>query len=165
VLRADLVVDSSKSYLKAILLYQRCPVDVRVLLLTRDGRGVYASNLKRGKPRAQAIRDWRNQYVRALPLLQKYVRAPHWMHIRYEELTTDTVGTLRRICGLLDLPFEAQMLDFRRKTHHITNGNDMRFLTSAHIERDEQWRTSLNPGDLEYFNRKAGWLNEQLGYT
>jgi sulfotransferase family protein len=165
VLRTDMVVDSSKSYLKAISLYQRCPDDVRVLLLTRDGRGVYASNLKRGKPRAKAIRDWRNQYVRALPLLQKHVQAAHWMQIRYEDLTTDTVGTVRRICGLLDLPFEAQMLDFRRKTHHVANGNDMRFLTSAHIEHDEQWRTGLKPGDLEYFDRKAGWLNEQLGYT
>ena len=165
VLRAEMVVDSSKSYLKAALLHKRCPDEVRLILLTRDGRGVYASNLKRGKPRAKAVRDWRNQYVRALPLLRKNVQATHRMQLRYEDLTADTVGTLRSICEFLNLRFEEQMLDFRSKTHHAVEGNNMRFQSSALIKHDEQWRTALKPGDLEYFNRKAGWLNEQLGYT
>ena len=164
VLGASMIVDSSKSYLKAVLLYQRSPDQVRILLLTRDGRGVYASNLKRGKPRAKAIRDWRNQYVRGLSLMRKHVHAAHRMQIRYEDLAADPASTLQSICEFLGLHFEDQMLDFRRKTHHVTNGNDMRFSTSTRIERDEQWRSILKPDDLQYFNRKAGWLNEQLGY-
>ena len=86
------------------------------------------------------------------------------MQIRYEDLTADPAGTLQCICEFLGLRFEDQMLDFRWKTHHVTNGNDIRFSSSARIERDEQWRNSLKPDDLEYFNHKAGWLNEQLGY-
>ena len=43
VLNADMVVDSSKFYLKALGVYLRNPQEVRIILLTRDGRGVLGS--------------------------------------------------------------------------------------------------------------------------
>ncbi len=38
-----MVVDSSKFYLKALGVYLRNPQEVRIILLTRDGRGVLGS--------------------------------------------------------------------------------------------------------------------------
>jgi len=160
----DMIVDSSKSYLKGVSLYRRYPDSVRILLLTRDGRGVYASNLKRGRSRVQSVRSWRNVYERALPLLQGRVKSAHWQIVRYEDLTVSPAETLRGICKFLGLSFEERMLDFRWKPHHVTDGNDMRLAASAEITRDESWRTTLSPGDLAYFDRKAGWLNRRLGY-
>ncbi len=113
VLGVDAIVDSSKSYLKAVAMYRRHPDRVRVLLLTRDGRGVYWSNLKRGTPRARVVRDWRNQYSRALPLLRQYVHPAHLMQVRYEDLAAGTEAELRRVCDLVGQPFDPAMLDFR----------------------------------------------------
>lgn len=164
-LNCDMIVDSSKSYLKAVALYQRYPADVRVLLLTRDGRGVLASNLKRGMARAKAIREWRHQYQRALPLLNAHVDPKHLLQVRYEDLSSATSETLQRICAFVGLAFENQMLNFRAKTHHIANGNDIRLASSSEIRSDQQWRVDLTSADLAYFGQRGGALNHRLGYA
>lgn len=165
VLDVQAVVDSSKSYLKAIALYRRHPDRVKLLLLTRDGRGVYWSNLKRGGARRRIVRDWRNQYARALPLLRRHVPADRMLQVRYEDLAADTRGVLEQVCGFIGLPFDSTILDFRSKTHHLANGNDMRLRGSSSVRLDEEWRQRLSEDDLGYFEQKAGWLNRQLGYV
>jgi hypothetical protein len=141
VLGVDAIVDSSKSYLKAVAMYRRHPDRVRVLLLTRDGRGVYWSNLKRGTPRARVVRDWCNQYSRALPLLRQHVHPAHLMQVRYEDLAAGTEAELRRVC------------------------DDMRLAHSSEVRLDEAWRSRLAADDLAFFEARAGALNRQLGYT
>jgi hypothetical protein len=88
VLGARAVVDSSKSYLQAVGVYSHDPESVRVVLLTRDGRGVLFSNLKRGVPRRRAVDSWRNQYTRAVPLLRAYLSPEHLIQVKYEDLAT-----------------------------------------------------------------------------
>lgn len=165
ILGARAIVDSSKSYLKALSLYLRHPDRVRILLLTRDGRSVLASNLKRGQPRNTAIQNWQHQYKRALPLLHRHVPAEHVKQVTYESLTAEPRSTLRHICEFVDLSFEEGMLNFRSKAHHVANGNRMRMSSSSEIVPDNQWRTRLTQEDLRYFERKAGALNRTLGYT
>ncbi len=162
---SDAVVDSSKSYLKAVALYRQHPERVRIIFLTRDGRAVLWSNLRRGTSRAAAIRDWRHQYTRAVPLLRRWVRPEHMMHVGYEALASETRGTLDSICRFVELPFDETMLNFRAKVHHVANGNRMRMSTSADIQSDVAWRTHLSKDDLDYFEREAGRLNRSLGYS
>lgn len=162
---SDAVVDSSKSYLKAVALYRQHPERVRIILLTRDGRAVLWSNLRRGTSRAAAIRDWRHQYTRAVPLLRRWVRPEHMMHVGYEALASETRGTLDSICRFVELPFDESMLNFRAKIHHVANGNRMRMSTSADVQPDVAWRTKLSQDDLDYFEREAGRLNRSLGYS
>lgn len=163
-LNVDAIVDSSKSYLKAVALYLHVPDDVRILLLTRDGRGVCWSNLKRGVPREQAVRGWRNQYARALPLLERQVKKEHVLQVKYEALATDPANELARICAFIDQPYEPNMLDFHSKVHHITNGNDMRLDSSSKVTPDTEWQKRLSPEDLAYFDRHGRALNRVLGY-
>lgn len=164
VLRTDAVVDSSKSYLKAVALYLSQPEHTRILLLTRDGRGVLWSYIKKGVAREKGLREWRTTYSRAMPLLRRHVPQEHCLRVRYEDLTSDTSGVLRSICEFIDLPFEQSMLDYRRKTHHIVNGNRMRLSSSSAIRADVEWQTRLSPGDQRFFERQAGALNRALGY-
>lgn len=165
VLAVDAVVDSSKSYLKALALYRRHPDRVRILLLTRDGRAVSWSNMKRGASRAAAVREWRHQYTRALPLLRQHVSPAHILTIQYESVATDTRATLQSICSFVDLPFDDSMMNFRAKTHHVANGNRMRMSSTSEIKLDNEWRSRLTFEDLRFFERKAGPLNRMLGYT
>ncbi len=164
VLDADLVVDSSKSYLKGVGLYLRDSRQVRIILLTRDGRGVYWSNLRRKVPRRQVVAAWKNQYVRALPLIRQHVRSEHLLHVKYEDLVSNPVEELKRICRFLGVEYEPGMVDFTAARHHSTNGNDMRLLRSSEIRMDSAWQEQLSEEDLAYFEHRAGALNRQLGY-
>jgi len=164
ILNVDTVVDSSKSYLKAVSLYRRLPEHVRIILLVRDGRAVLWSNLKRGTSRATAVREWKNQYNRALPLLTRHVPTDRLLLVRYEDLTAAPGDTLKTICSFVGLPFEDSMLEFRSQVHHVANGNRMRMSTSSIIRTDEEWVAKLMDDDRNYFERKAGGLNRTLGY-
>jgi Sulfotransferase family len=164
VLGVDMIVDSSKSYLKAVALYLHDPQSVRILLLTRDGRGVCWSNLKRGVARRQAVTSWRNQYARALPLLKQHVNSEHMLQVKYEDVAASPSTQLMRICAFLEQPFEPQMIDFRGKVHHVTNGNDMRLDGPSQMRVDRDWENRLTSEDLWYFERHAGSLNRELGY-
>jgi hypothetical protein len=163
-LNADIVVDSSKGYLKGLSLYIRNPKKVKLILLTRDGRGVLYSNLKRKYPLRKSVQNWKKYYTRFLRLANKYVNSNHILHVRYEELTENPEKELKNICIFLNMEFEKQMLDYASHIHHITNGNDMRFIRSSNITPDIGWKNSLSVSDRKYFERKAGKLNVQLGY-
>lgn len=164
VLGADVIVDSSKEYLKGIAVYKKRPDKVRILLLTRDGRGVYYSNLKRKFSREHSVNSWKRHYARALPLLERHVDPNHILQVRYEDIAGNTAGEVSRICEFLGLEYEPEMLEFATHVHHSTNGNDMRFSNSSHISIDTSWRQKLTEAQVRYFEAKAGWLNRELGY-
>jgi len=162
--KADVVIDSSKFYLDGIALYKHRPELTRVILLTRDGRGVMNSNLKRNVSEKQSVQSWLTYYERILPLLETNVDPQHVLRVRYEDLTEDPTKELTRICEFIGTVFEPSMLDFASHVHHITNANDMRFSTSSTIRRDTSWQDNLSEQNLRYFKQRAGRLNLELGY-
>jgi len=159
------IVDSSKEYRKGIALYLRDPGTVRLVVVTRDGRGVFNSKRKSGFDRETCAIPWVKYYTRALPLIEKNVPPEHRYHLRYEDLANNTAETLAALCEFAGLRFEPGMLDFRHTVHHILNGNDMRLGSGSEIQCDERWRTELSAADLAYFERVGGAaLNRRLGY-
>ncbi len=163
-LGCQMIVDSSKSYIGATGIYKRKPENVRIILLTRDGRGVAYSNIKRNYSRNKAVKGWKKYYSRAIRLFDAVMDEKHLIKVKYEDIVKDPSSEIKRICSFLNLQFEEGMLDFANHTHHITNGNDMRFLKSSEIRADNSWKTKLKKSDLEYFEKHAGDINQQLGY-
>jgi hypothetical protein len=159
-----LLIDSSKHYLEAVALYRTAPASTRILLLVRDGRAVFYSGLKRGWPRREALNAWLYTYARGVPLLRKHVAAADLIEVRYEDLAQQPARELHRICESVGASFDAGMLEFRAKTHHVLNGNDMRFAAQGAVRFDEAWRRHLTAADLRYFEARAGALNRKLGY-
>jgi hypothetical protein len=164
ILGVDMVVDSSKNYLKAVGLYKTAPKEVRIILLKRDGRAVFYSGLKRNFSRKDSLMAWKNTYTRAFPLLSHHVASEHVLHIKYEDMVCNTRTELIRTCNFVGLEFEENMLDFTAKTHHITDGNDMRFNKSSIIKADTMWQGKLSIKNKQYFEMRAGALNRKLGY-
>ena len=162
---SDVIVDSSKGYLRGIAMYQRHPDTTRLLLLSRDGRGRFFSGLRSGHSRRSIVDGWRKYYEHALPLLEKHVPANHWLPVHYEDLARDPASETRRICNFLGLAFDPVMLDFRRKESHVANGNDMRLQDSRQIVFDTAWQRELTGDDLEFFEQRGGSMNRRLGYT
>lgn len=162
--QARIVVDSSKAYLKAIDLYKKTPEAFKLIVLTRDGRGVLYSNLKRNASRRKSVNGWINYYSRALRLIKRHISGEHVLYLKYEDLASSPQKELERICEFAGIEFETEMLDFARHPHHNTNGNNMRFRRNSEIRLDDAWKRKLTKSDLDYFDRVAGKINKELGY-
>jgi len=161
---AQVVVDASKDYLKGLGLYRLDPKRTRLILLTRDGRGVFYSGVRSGLTRQDALRRWVNYYSRTMPLIARNVRPEGVLRIRYEDLATATATTLQGLCAFLQLDYTPAMLELHARPAHITNGNGMRLRRDRVIALDQSWRSNLDPADRAYFNQHAGALNAKLGY-
>lgn len=159
------IVDSSKHYIWAVSLYLAQPEKTRVVLLVRDGRGVFYSGLKRGFGRDYSLHAWYNHYKRAFELLDRHVPETHRMLVHYEDIVKNTEHTISRVCDFLDMEFEPSMLNFHTVVRHNVNGNDIKLISTSELRLDEIWKTKLEPADWDYFERCAGELNRRLGYV
>jgi Sulfotransferase family len=162
--RKRVVVDSSKHHTRAAAIYRSRPESVRIILLVRDGRGVFYSGLKSGLGRSYSLEAWRRHYTHAMPLLRKCVKPEHMLFVRYENMVENPPRTLAQICELVEIPYDEAMLKFRSVTHHNVNGNHFKFGSGEEIRLDEAWKTRLSQRDVEYFETKAGRLNRLFGY-
>jgi len=161
----QVVVDSSKNIFKALSLYEQDSEHVRILWLTRDGRGVFHSRLKTGLSRKESIGPWMRYHHLAQKRLKQALAPGHLKTLRYEDLATDTGSTLREICEFLGLPFEPQMVDLSKGVRHVVNGNHKATFSRAQgVCLDERWRQGLSASELAFFERKGGSLNNRLGY-
>ncbi len=163
----QIVIDSSKNIFKALALYEYNPSAVRIILLARDGRGVYLSRLNSNVPRKEAVVSWVKYYQRALPLLSKVVRPEHFLKVRYEDIASQPEKIMKKICKFSGVSFEPSMLDFTAGIRHSVNGNqDARFSRQKKgILLNELWKEKLTQEDLEVFDKYGGLTNRRLGYN
>ncbi len=183
--RAKVIVDSSKTGVRLKYLLRNPDLEVKVIWVIRDGRGVALTyldplnfadarspELRAGgfgggrdgeqKPIARAAREWRRSNEEAECVVANLSRS-RWMLARYEDVCSNTHATLRSICAFLGLAPECINLDFRSRTQHVV-GNGMRLDSSPEIRLDERWRQHFGINDLAVFDRIAGNLNRRYGY-
>jgi hypothetical protein len=186
---AKIIIDSSKIDLRLKYLLRNPALDIRVIWLIRDGRGVALTymhpgdfadarkrNLRGGgsgfnglphEPSAlsmtAAAREWRRSNEAAACLLSRLDRS-QWVQVRYEELCMYPEKTLQRLCAFLELEPGKIVRDFRAVEQHVL-GNGMRLDTTSEISLDERWRDYLAQEELRVFDVVAGKLNRQYGYV
>ncbi|HEY8428626.1 MAG TPA: sulfotransferase [Sandaracinaceae bacterium] len=98
-------------------------VPQRLVFLTRDGRAVVNSRLRKyGGADAVAIIDAWIAQVRATEALCAE-RTEECLRVRYEELATAPRETVERVCAFLGLAFEPAMLRYEQHAHHPLGGN------------------------------------------
>jgi len=139
---ASVVVDTSKVPAGAVLL-ERAPVDLRVVHLVRDSRGVLASHRRRGSP---------NFPGRTLMAL--------W--------TTWNAFAERRYGARTRVRYEdaADGRTVRLGLHHTVDGNRNRFRTGAlELAEDVRWRAELNRADRALALALTGPLLARYGYV
>lgn len=160
----ELIVDSSKHVREAVELFRRHPDAVRILLLTRDGRGVYLSRRSTGRDRGESVRGWLSYYTRALDLLDKNVPPQARMQLKYEDVAGDPERMGEMLCRFVGLDFQPTMLQLDSVVRHMVNGNATRFRPGKGIALDERWRRDLQPAELAFFEAQGGRMNAVLGY-
>jgi hypothetical protein len=175
------VIDSSKSAVRLKFLLRIPDLEIKVVRLVRDGRGVALAYVDPARfadasdprlrgdrdgercPIEAAVREWRRSNEEAECLLARLDRS-RWIEARYERLCTDPESVLKDVFGFVGLDAEQRVRDFRAIDHHVL-GNGMRLDSSSEIQLDDRWRSELQPEHLACFERVAGKLNRRYGYV
>jgi hypothetical protein len=179
---ASVVIDSSKHASLAYCLASQPEIDLRVLHVVRDSRGVAYSWTKRvERPETDGVDEmarfspartamlWDAHNV-AYSLLGR--RGVSVRRMRYEEFVADPTGSLRGIAELAGLPLAEQDLAFLTGDAaelgpcHSAAGNPMRFTTGRLVmRRDEAWRAALPAGQRRLVTMLTAPLLTAYGYS
>ena len=187
--RRPIVFDSTKdiSWIKRQVAALRDVVPLRLIVLTRDGRAVVNSRLRKRQPEASA-REHTVAWVTQMRGIEEL--ASHWpgsVHrVPYEELTSRPEPTLRALADFLGVAFDPAMLDPWNSDQHPLGGNDGPLLLllreracsivtgvitpedrtrdwyGAHprgIVLDLRWKRDLSLDELAVFEEIAGETN------
>lgn len=161
--------------------------EARFVHLIRDGRDVALSRRRRGmgagKPIADTARRWRRR-IEAARRDARRLRG-RYLELRYEDLVAEPEPALRTVCELIELDYDASMLDYHEhagaRLAELATGlpaADGRAARSgaerlsAHslatvaptVARTEAWRAEMSLGDRTEFEAVAGELLLELGY-
>ncbi len=158
---AEVIVDASKWPAQALALARTGRIDLRVLHLVRDARGVAYSWQKTGIARPHSLHGadmathrasrtavrWTTFQLEAAALART---VPHGATVRYEDLVADPRGTLR--AALEGLGFGAAPVRLDHVTEHGIvlgpshglAGNPSRFQHGeVRLRVDDEWRTQM----------------------
>lgn len=161
--QADVFLDGSKDPIRLKYLWDSGYWNVKVIFLTRDGRGAANSYMKHHDVGMKtAAIEWKRCNKEAENILHGLDKS-QWIEVRYEELCKDTETALGRLQTFLGLDPDKRVREFRTVEHHIV-GNSMRLDTTSRISLDERWRSVLTEEELGIFNREAGEMNQRYGY-
>ena len=175
---ATTVVDSSKHSALAYCLRWSADIDLRVVHVVRDSRGVAYSWTKTvARPEAdgeemtryrpgRAALLW-NAHNAAFGLLARTGVPVH--RLRYEELVAEPAQTMREVARFAGL--DTGPLDFlgagtvRLGTGHSAAGNPMRFATGdLPLRRDDAWRAAFPPRQRRLVGALTAPLLSAYGY-
>lgn len=180
--QARVVIDSSKHSSLAYCLRHAADVDVRVVHVVRDSRGVaYSWTKQMARPEATAGRRLMTRYSptrsallwdannTSLAMLGR-LGVPRLL-VRYEDFMADPAAEIRRIAGFAGLPVNARELSFlspdsvQLTTAHTVAGNPMRFrVGEISLRHDDAWRTELPAGQRRLISALTAPLLSRYGY-
>ena len=179
------LVDSSKIALRLKYLLRTDGLDVKVIRLIRDGRGValtYTDPANLADAKDQHLRgggtgesrdherisltsaawEWRRSNEEAEAILAQLPQ-DRWTEVRYETLCAEQETTMGRLFSFIGVDPERGRNRLRSGEHHII-GNGMRFDTTSDVVLDERWRHMLKADQLQLFDTIAGQVSRRLGY-
>lgn len=148
-------LDTSKDPMRIRYLRFSPYIDLYVIHLIRDVRGVVASILSRRDDMSvqQATHHWLIAEHNIRRHLES-VTEDRQIEIHYKDVTTHTLETLNRVFTFIGVQPLQEMADFRELDNHIL-GNKMRKQSTSEIKVDERWRTVLTEKQLELIETMA----------
>jgi hypothetical protein len=187
------IVDSSKTPVRAFALGMIPGIDLYVVHLVRDGRGVMASRLGsfREDHRAGVRGDHKDRWMSKsavhrrvvyMVLLLRWIvtnlvsgwvctqlGSTRTIRLRYEDFVADPKGALERIGSLIELDLtevaEAASSGKPMQAGHNVGGNRTKKSGIITLRPDTQeWRTALSPAEQRLSWMLMGWLMRRYGY-
>lgn len=161
---ASVFVDSSKDPIRIKYLSQMPSIELYVVHLIRDGRGV--SNSARKNERitvAAAAAEWRNTNLEIERVTRRHC-AGRTLRVSYEAFCDSPERVLTEILGFAGLGDQYSLPEAATRELHLL-GNRARLRTVLPLRVDESWREQLQNADLTVFEQIAGNLNRRYGYS
>lgn len=175
------VVESSKRMARAAALAAIPGMELSVIHLVRDGRGVawslqkkFGEDPRRGLASLhQPHRAWRAATIWMSGNLQSaWVRRrlppERSIRLRYEDFVTQPRAALEQIGRLvgLDMGPLTEAVDAGREfpVGHSIAGNRLRLAGPVRLRADNEWTEKLSPRDERVCWSMAGWLLRRYGY-
>ncbi len=163
------IVDSTKDPPYAFLLHSAAGINLRLVHLVRDSRGVAHSWAKKGVARPEYDRHPtlsqtpmnRRGLVRSALEWDAKNALLHWLQrcgvprllIRYESLVDDPNGALRRVLAFVDQASGSapqvegasrSSEEYESLPHHAIGGNRLRFARGiVRVQADEEWKRAM----------------------
>ena len=159
------VVESTKDVRRLKQYFLSDPERIRVLHLTRDGRAVAASAMRRtGCSMRYAAREWVCKNRRIAAVLRG-IPSSSICRMRYEDFCADPGAETARVLALLGQGDLQPKVELNKMERHNIGGNPMRFdRRITKIKLDTRWHSQLDTKALAEFATVAGRLNERFGY-
>jgi Sulfotransferase family len=188
-----LIVDSSKISVRAFAHSLVPGIDLYVVHLVRDGRGIVISHRKsyredlpvstmrdhEGRPMWKAVVRRRVLYLLSVVRWTVQNLAAEWvctrlgpkktMRLRYEDFVADPKGALERIGSLIELDLanvaDAASSGKPMQAGHNVGGNKTKKSGIITLRPDAQeWRRALSPTEQRLSWMLMGWLMRRYGY-
>ena len=178
----QVVIDSSKSPARAFALSLNPALDVRLVHLVRDARGVAWSRkrtiskeeLTPNAVPTQPSPIWRSaiQWM-CVNLVSEWVgsRFPpgRSVRVRYEDFVTrprEVLSLIGHLCGL-NLSALGRLCENGQAMNigHIVSGNRVRMAGQVHLRQDTEWMNRMSAKERNTVWRLAGWLLQHYGYA
>lgn len=156
------VVDASKSWQQLYLMERSGLFDLRVVHLVRDPHGIVHSYSKKYGRLRRGLSKWLRHSTASTAIGMRMDE--RFMRVRYEDLASDPAATLEKICGLVGIPYEPSMLQYRKATWLGLGGNRMARRTDETITIDERWKTEMRPTERVVVDVFSAAFNRLFGY-
>jgi hypothetical protein len=176
----EVIVDSSKVLPDALVMSRVPELDLRVIHIVRDPRGVAFSWAKHrtdmsdperrlttkrhGVGASTAMWAARNLGAEAL---RRRLPEDRFIQIRYEDLVSAPARTLEDVNSMLGLPTPEHAVESEilLRPNHTVAGNRTRFLEGpVALRRDEEWRDGLSAAHRRLVTALAAPLMGRYGY-
>ena len=176
-----IIVDSSKQPMRAYTLSKIESIDLRLIHMVRDVRGVawslkkpYAINLKAGiqkeirsRPAFRTGLFWTFVNLQSEWVCSR-IKSENVLHLRYENLVTDPAGSLEKVGRLLQLDLssiiEKIKQDIPLETHHQIAGNRLRMRGELRLKADQRWKDEMPDHDRYAAMLPSAWLMKRYDY-
>jgi Sulfotransferase family len=178
--------DKTPIYVRSMRLIGGELPEARFVHLIRDGRDVVLSRRARGMGAGKPIADTADRWRRRIEEARTQARRlrGRYLELRYEDLVARPEPQLRRVCELIELDYDAAMLDYHERAGErlaelgdLPAEGDRRERAGAERQashalaaspptsaRTGAWRERMSPADRAEFEAVAGGLLVELGY-
>jgi hypothetical protein len=155
--------DTSKRSVRLERLASIPEVDLRLVTLVRDVRGLAGSAKRRGLDIESEARGWKCQQQIVAEIARSLPRE-RVTRLRYEDLCADPAGELGRLYSFLGVDPITPPIEVVPREHHVL-GNRIRRQERLRVRPSAEWRAALTPQEVERVLSIAGDLNTELGYA
>ena len=185
---ATVLIDSSKEvfWIRRQLLpfWHWREMTPYLVYIRRDGRAVVNSYHRKYPDRN--VEDIVQKWVKMIRNMEAFFNrfsADRRLQVSYESFCLEPEVNVRKICSLLEIPYERGMLEYWKHDHHVLQCNagtrqliyryrelaSQRLDVQTHdqsprIQLDMKWKHELGEKQLEIFERIAGLQNRSYAY-